>query len=112
MAKQLVERQSDSPEGGRKDAPATKVRSYQVRWVDKVEKKSQKASKSTSKGSAGVISKRLRTSDGKLLVFRYIDANSASFGSDFDNVFRSNVRKARRDNKRIVGTLDRGLAKR
>jgi hypothetical protein len=79
--------------------------------MDKAEKKPHKVSKSAAKASTGVISKRLRASDGKVFTFRYIDANSASFGSDFDSVFRSNVRKARRDNKRIVGTPDRGVAK-
>ena len=111
MAKQLAGHRSTSPEGRAKDSPATKVRSYQVRWIDKTEKKLHKVSKSTAKGSSGVISKRLRTSDGKVIVFRLVDANSASFGSDFDSVFRSNVRKARRDNKRVVGTLNRGLTK-
>lgn len=111
MAKRLAGRWSNSSEVKEKDPPATNVRSYQVRWIDREEKKTHKASKSTAKGSTGVISKRLRASDGKVFVFRFIDANSASFGSDFDSVFRSNVRKARRDNKRIVGTRDRGLTK-
>jgi hypothetical protein len=79
--------------------------------MDKAETKSHKISKSAAKAGTGIISKRLRASDGKIVTLRYIDANSASFGSDFDSVFRSNVRKARRDNKRIVGTPDRGLAK-
>lgn len=109
MAKQLIERRSNTLQTTDKNPPETRVGGYHVRW--KTEKKPQKATKSTSKGSAGVVSKRIRTSDGKFFVFRYVDANSASFGSDFDSVFRSNVRKARRDNKRIVGTPDRGPAK-
>ena len=111
MVKRLAGRRSNSPEVRERASPATNVRAYQVRWIDKTEKKLRKASKTTAMGSTGVISKRLRASDGKVVVLRYIDANSASFGSDFDRVFRSNVRKARRDNKRIVGTLDRGITK-
>lgn len=73
---------------------------YVVRWLIDG-KKNEKAVAPRTKASSRIVSQRQRDSEGKLFVYRFVDANSASFGADFDKVFRSNVRKARRANKRI-----------
>ncbi len=45
-------------------------------------------------------------------VIRSVDANSPSFGKDLEHIFRLNVARARRDNKRIVGVADLAPRKR
>jgi hypothetical protein len=57
-----------------------------------------------------VATKRMRTAAGKTLVIRKLDADSATFASDLSSVFRSNVAKARRENKRLLGYTDRARA--
>lgn len=89
------------------DVKVTHSGPYSVHWVFTDPAKAKKTGTSSSKGS--VISRRSKDASGKWVVYRFVDANSASFGSDFDNVFRSNVRKARRENKQVVGVPDRGV---
>jgi hypothetical protein len=83
---------------------------YVVHWVID-EKKSRKTATAGSKAGSKIPSQRHRDADGKMVPYRFIDVRSATFGADFDEIFRSNVRKARRANKRIVGTADRGAVK-
>lgn len=55
-----------------------------------------------------VVQKRVRdTGSGQFLTFHTIDAQSKTFGQDLNYVFAKNVAKARRDNKAVVGVLDR-----
>jgi hypothetical protein len=54
------------------------------------------------KGS--VAEKRLRNAEGKLVRVLSIDANSKTFDSDLTELFRKNVAKARRENKRLLGS--------
>lgn len=69
-----------------------------------------KPSKSGKKTSS-VTTKRVKGADGKALTVHTIDADSQTFGDDVSYVFRQNVRKARRENKRLVGSSDRVPAK-
>jgi hypothetical protein len=55
---------------------------------------------------ARVSKKRFRNASGKYAQLTVLDANSATFGTDLLNVFRANVAKARRENKRLFGSLD------
>jgi hypothetical protein len=51
--------------------------------------------------------KRFRASSGRYAEVAVLDANTATFGSDLLKVFRENVSKARRENKRLFGSPDR-----
>lgn len=63
--------------------------------------------KSTRRRKTGsVTEKRVHDASGKLQLVRLLDANSATFGQDLQYVFERNVAKARRENKRVIGTPD------
>jgi hypothetical protein len=52
--------------------------------------------------SAGAVSKpkyRTARSDGASIRVRIVDADSPSFGADFEAAFKANVRRARRENR-------------
>jgi hypothetical protein len=51
--------------------------------------------------------KRFKASSGKYAQVTVLDANTATFGSDLLEVFRENVAKARKENKRLFGSPDR-----
>ncbi|MBN8994573.1 MAG: hypothetical protein J0H63_07815 [Rhizobiales bacterium] len=53
-----------------------------------------------------VPTKRVRDGEGRVVVLRTLDANSATFGTDFRDVFERNVVKARRENRKLTGTAD------
>lgn len=61
---------------------------------------------------AAVKTKYVRDDEGRKTSLMTLDAGSQSFGSDLTYAFGKNVAKARRDNKRITGSLDRVPAKR
>lgn len=69
--------------------------------------------KAAKKGAAStsVVSKRVTGPDGKRKTMHRVDANSPTFGEDISTVFRLNVRLARQNNKRLVGSADRVPAK-
>ena len=50
--------------------------------------------------------KRVATADGGWKTVRTLDAYSSHFGDAFLHVFRRNVAKARRENKRLLGVAD------
>jgi hypothetical protein len=50
--------------------------------------------------------RHVRGADGRLKTVPTLDAASPSFGEELLSVFARNVRKARRDNKRILGSAD------
>jgi len=56
----------------------------------------------TRKGS--VRQKVLRDSKGRAVRVMALDANSTTFSDDLTLVFRRNVAKARRENKRLFGS--------
>jgi hypothetical protein len=56
--------------------------------------------------AGSVREKRLVNSQGKSVRVLSLDANSATFIDDLTLVFEKNVAKARRENKRIVGSAD------
>lgn len=53
-----------------------------------------------------VREERIRTADGGWTIIRTLDAHSPTFGDDLLYVFNKNVAKARRENKRIIGSAD------
>ena len=61
---------------------------------------------------AGVSSKTVRDTDGRISTVHTVNADSSTFGADLSHAFRLNVRKARQDNKKATGASDRGPAKR
>jgi hypothetical protein len=76
-------------------------------------KKNAPAKKKVAKPAAkSVASKRVRDSHGHVRVLHELDFGSDTFGRDFQYVFSRNVKKARRENKRIVGSADVDVAKR
>jgi hypothetical protein len=62
-------------------------------------------------GKSSVVEKRVRDADGQMKTLRTVDAGSATFGNDLLYVFGKNVAKARRDNKRATGAMDRVVRK-
>lgn len=57
-----------------------------------------------------LVEKRVRDGAGKMRILRTLDAGSSTFGNDFTTVFRKNVSRARRENKRATGMSDRDVA--
>ncbi|MGH6921274.1 MAG: hypothetical protein ACREJ0_26660 [Geminicoccaceae bacterium] len=56
--------------------------------------------------TTSVTEKRVRDTGGQVKTLRTLDAGSRTFGDDLRYVFSKNVAKARRDNKRAIGTAD------
>ena len=63
-------------------------------------------------GARAVGKKRVATPDGGWKTVRTLDVYSPNFDDAYLHVFRSNVAKARRENKRILGVADFVLPKR
>jgi hypothetical protein len=63
------------------------------------------------KGASAKV-KRVRGPEGQLVTVRALDSGRSTFGADLRNVFATNVSKARRENRAVVGTTDRAPAKR
>jgi hypothetical protein len=59
-----------------------------------------------SVASPAVGKKRIPAAEGRSKTVHTLDANSASFDEDLRYVFSRNVAKARRENKRVVGSPD------
>ena len=58
---------------------------------------------------AGVKSKRLKGSDGKVVTLHIVNAESRTFGDDLNYVFGKNVRKARKANRaRASAVVEKG----
>jgi hypothetical protein len=55
----------------------------------------------------GVSKKRFKDASGKFAQVTVLDANAATFGADLLQVFKDNVAKARKENKRLFGSPDR-----
>lgn len=53
---------------------------------------------------SSVRQKILRDSEGRAVQVLSLDANSETFSDDLTRVFRRNVAKARRENKRLFGS--------
>lgn len=76
----------------------------------KVVVKSLKGTKSGARSSA--VQKNFVDESGRRRRVWTVDAGSGSFGDDLLDVFTKNVRKARRDNKTVVGAADIAPGKR
>lgn len=61
--------------------------------------------------ASSVKAKRVKTADGRTMTLLTIDADSKTFGDDLSYVFKKNVAKARRENKRLLGSSGRLSAK-
>jgi hypothetical protein len=59
-----------------------------------------------TRARTSVPEKRVRDTAGQVKTLRVLDIGSGTFGDDLQYVFGKNVAKARRDNKRIIGTSD------
>jgi hypothetical protein len=57
-----------------------------------------------------VTEKRVRGADGRTRRLLVVDAGSETFSTDVQYVFARNVARARRENKRLIGTPDVALA--
>jgi hypothetical protein len=64
----------------------------------------------SGKELGSVREKRVRDSEGKSVRILSLDANSATFIDDLTIVFRKNVARARRENRRLLGSADGILA--
>lgn len=53
-----------------------------------------------------VSAKKVRGADGKSKTMRFVDLDSPTLTNDLLYVFRKNVEKARRENKRVTGSAD------
>lgn len=60
-----------------------------------------------SAGKTSVATVRVVGSDGKRSTVYKLDANSRTLDEDLSFVFKKNVEKARRTNKKILGSTDR-----
>jgi hypothetical protein len=63
--------------------------------------------KGATKKKTSVVEKRVRDREGRVSVLRTVDATSPTLTEDLTYVFKSNVAKARRENKRLFGSADR-----
>ena len=59
-----------------------------------------------------VAKKRVRDAEGHVKTLYTLDLGSPTFGADLEYVFGRNVAKARRDNKRVIGSADIAVGKR
>ena len=80
--------------------------------MTKVVFKSLKPERVTKAAPRAVAKKRTATSDGKSKTVLTLDANSSTFDEGLAYVFRKNVAKARRENKRLLGSPDSAPRKR
>ena len=69
-------------------------------------KKLRGATSRKASATASVTEKRVKCLDGTVATFT-IDTSSSTFDQDLTYVFGRNVAKARRENKRVTGALDR-----
>jgi hypothetical protein len=72
----------------------------------KVVVKSLKTGRLSKAAARAIGKKRVATPDGGWKTVRTLDINSPNFDEAFLHVFRSNVAKARRENKRLLGVAD------
>jgi hypothetical protein len=80
--------------------------------MTKVVVKNKPKRRSGAKGKTAVVTKRVKNHEGRAQTLHTLDFGSATFGADFQYVFSRNVAKARRENKRIIGTADVAVPKR
>ena len=72
----------------------------------KVVYKSLASSRSARRAPPGVGKKRVATADGGRETVWTVNAHSRTLDDDLLYVFRRNVAKARRENKRLLGVAD------
>jgi hypothetical protein len=59
-----------------------------------------------SRKKTSIRKKRIRGSDGKVRRIMILDLTSATFDDDLTYIFERNVAKARRENKKLLGSAD------
>ncbi len=59
-----------------------------------------------SRKKTSIRKKRIRSSDGKVRRIMILDLTSATFDDDLTYIFERNVAKARRENKKLLGSAD------
>ena len=64
------------------------------------------AGSTTTPHRTSVRKKRVHGLDGKVRQVMLLDLNSATFDDDLTYVFEKNVTKARRENKKLLGSAD------
>ena len=64
----------------------------------------ERRAKRSSRRPKGVTVRTVRDAEGGKTRILAIDANSPTFGEDFLYVFTQNVRRARRENKALLGS--------
>jgi hypothetical protein len=74
--------------------------------VAKIVYKSLTSGRSVKRAPPGVGKKRVTTADGGRETIWTVNAHSPTLDDDLLYVFRRNVAKARRENKRILGVAD------
>jgi hypothetical protein len=62
--------------------------------------------KASHKMATSVRKKRVHGPDGRAKEVMLLDLNGATFGDDLTYVFERNVAKARRENKKLLGSAD------
>lgn len=72
----------------------------------KVVFKSLKSGRTAKAAARAIGKKRVATPDGKWKTVRTLDIHHPDFDEAYLYAFRSNVAKARRENKRILGVAD------
>jgi hypothetical protein len=73
--------------------------------------KSKARSKRAPATKSSVVKKTLHRADGKRVQILSLDANSPTFGSDLEIVFRMNVAKAKRENSKVIGKSGSRISK-
>jgi len=56
--------------------------------------------------NGSVVEKRKRSADGQFVQFFTIDGNSATLNDDLTHVFMRNINHARRENRKLFGSVD------
>jgi hypothetical protein len=60
----------------------------------------------TDRLRTNVRTERIRRPDGSVRIMLRIDGNSPTLGSDLTYAFQQNVKRARAENRRLLGTSD------
>jgi hypothetical protein len=56
--------------------------------------------------NGSVVEKRKRSADGQFVQFFTIDGNSATLNDDLTDVFMRNIKRARRENRKLFGSVN------
>jgi hypothetical protein len=68
------------------------------------------ANTTAARKTTAIRKKKVHDSDGRVREIMLLDLNSATFDDDLTYAFEKNVAKARRENKKLLGSAD-GIAR-